>query len=265
MSVLPQPSNRTIREQFSEGTTIDSDRIQGALDTVEARINEIPRGDILPRYVEQTIHAGFAPSRGVVVGVTLDIPFYGPWNPIRNTSGNVDAAGVDKIENPVRIKGCYNVSVGTADSQYAWSTSVNYIKPCIITELHFNMITGGLWSTWGGAGDSAHVLISVDSDSDKNDRHLNSFEAVKHNFSDSSWRFRRGAARAPDADMRPLNPTKISGNIVSLVNLGVAVPAGARVRYQIVLPGVAAAGWSVTPWNRIAAGLTVHYLEEVVK
>ncbi len=33
-----QPSNRIIREQFSEGTTIDSDRIQGALDTVEARI-----------------------------------------------------------------------------------------------------------------------------------------------------------------------------------------------------------------------------------
>lgn len=264
MSVLPQPSNRIIREQFSEGTTIDSDRIQGALDTVEARINEIPRGDILPRYVEQTIHAGFTPSRGVV-GSNPEVVFYGPWNPIRNTSGNVAAAGVDKIENPVRIKGCYNVSVGTADSQYAWSTSVNYIKPCIITELHFNMITGGLWYNWGGTGDSAHVLISVDSDSDKNDRHLNSFEVVKHNFSDSSWRFRRGPASAPDADMRPLNPTNIDGGIVSLVNLGVAVPAGARVRYQIVLPGVVAAGWSVTPWNRITAGLTVHYLEEVVK
>ena len=258
MSVLPQPSNRIIREQFSEGTTIDSDRIQGALDTVEARINEIPRGDILPRYVEQTIHAGFMPSAGANT-------FYGPWNPIRNTPSNVVAAGVDKIENPLRIKGCYNTAIGTGGSQFAWSTSVNHIRPCIITELHFNMLTDSWLSLWGGTGDSAHVLISVDSDSDKNDRHLNSFEAVKHNFSDSSWRFRRGAVLPPVVDMRPAHTYDIQGGIVSLVDLRVMIPAGARVRYQLVLPASVAAGWSTTPWREIIAGLTVHYLEEVVK
>ena len=194
-----QPSNRIIREQFSEGTTIDSDRIQGALDTVEARINEIPRGDILPRYVEQTIHAGFMPP-------LQSLPVWtGPWGPLYNSSSWVTAPGLDSVVNELRVKGCYNANVASpaTSNQFVWSTSVQHVRPCIVNELHFNMVRDVPTALWGGTGNSAHAIISVDSDSDSGDRHLNSFEVVKHNLTDSSWRFRRDAPSAPAEDMDP--------------------------------------------------------------
>ena len=257
-----QPSNRIIREQFSEGTTIDSDRIQGALDTVEARINEIPRGDILPRYVEQTTHLGFLPSGGY--SMSADIVY--PWGPLYNTGwGWAIPVGSNKI----RIKGCYNPSIGfgSVTSQFVWSTSVYYVRPCIITELHFNVIKDSLHQAYGLGTDGLHVLISVDNAGDPLDRHLNSFEVVKHLFSDSSWEFRRGGPIAPTDDMEPNFSENLDGLIISFRDLGVCIPAGASVRYQIVIPKGAggSSDWGTAPYNEIIPGMTVHYLEEVVK
>ncbi len=253
-------SNRIIREQFSEGTTVDGNRIQSALDTVEGRINAIPRGDILPRYAEQTIHSGFMPPYQVFP------TWSGPWGPLYNSSSWVTAPGLDDVVNELRVKGCYNGNIAspTTGDQFVWSTSVQHTSPCIVNELHFNMVRNISVAPWGGTGDSVHALISVDGDSDKGDRHLNSFEVAKHNFADSSWRFRRSAPSAPVVDMDPPHTYDLDGNIVSFKNLGVLIPAGARVRYQLVLPASAVAGWSTTPYRLIIAGLTVHYLEEVV-
>tara|TARA_R100001594_G_scaffold97303_1_gene131558 strand:+ start:1543 stop:2349 length:807 start_codon:yes stop_codon:yes gene_type:complete len=265
-----QPSNRIIREQFSEGTTIDSDRIQGALDTVEARINEIPRGDILPRYVEKTMHLGFLPSG-------IGSPY--PWGPLYNLPSFVTAAGTDKVANSLRVKGCYNGNIGSPSAvdpftgrtrqQYVWSTGVQYPRPCIISGLHFSMVGDTEHSFYGLIGsDANHVLVSVDSDSDGGDRHLNSFEVVKHHFSDDSWLFRRGQSLLPagDAtvDMQPEHPDNLVGLFVSFSNMGVAVPAGARVRYQLVIPE-SVNSWPIDPYSTLISGLTVHYLEEVVK
>ena len=248
-------SNRIIREQFSEGTTVDGSRIQGALDTVEGRINAIPRGDILPRYAEQTIHLGFLPS-----GPTSRYP----WGPLYNSSTWVTAAGLDKVVNPLRIKGCYNGNIGSpaAGDQWVWSTGVHHAAPCVINELHFNMVrdTEHIWAMDSNA---EHVLISVDSDSDSGDRHLNSLEVAKHNFTDASWRFRRSGSAAPSAPMLPAAKDPVNGCIVSFKSLGVLVPAGARVRYQLVIPA-AVNSWAADPYSEIIAGLTVHYLEEAV-
>jgi hypothetical protein len=63
--------------------------------------------------------------------------------------------------------------------------------------------------------------------------------------------------------MLPPHTELLNGCVVSFKNLGVSVPAGARVRYQLVIPA-AVNNWSADPYGEIIAGLTVHYLEEAV-
>ena len=250
-------SNRIIREQFSEGTTIDGDRIQRALDTVEGRINAVPRGDILPRYAEQTIHLGFLPG-----SQSSPTDFY-PWGPLYNSSSWVTAAGLDKVRNELRIKGCYNSNIASPSTgdQYVWSTGIHHASPCVITELHLNAVTDS-YHVNALTDDQMHLIVSVDSDSGGEDRHLNSFEAVKHLISDPAWRFRRTPEPAAP-DMTPAHTEDLAGNIVSFQNLKVSIPAGARVRYQAVIPRNVGA-WGVNPFSTIVAGLTIHYLEEIV-
>jgi len=253
-------SNRIIREQFSEGTTVDGSRIQGALDTVEGRINAIPRGDILPRYAEQTIHLGFMPPS--IGGGASDVIY--PWGPLYNSTNWVVAGGLDKVVNPVRIKGCYNGNIASpaTDDQFVWSTGVHHVAPCIVNELHFNAVTDSVFIN-ALTSDAMHLLISVNADAGGLDRHLNSFEAVKHLISDDAWRFRRTSA-APTDDMVPAHTETLAGNIISFKNLGVAIPSFARVLYQIVIPKDVASSWTVLPYQTIVPGMTVHYLEETV-
>ncbi len=250
-------SNRIIREQFSDSTTVDGSRIQRALDTVEGRINAIPRGDILPRYAEQTVHLGFMPG-----GMGSFFPY--PWGPLYNSSPWVVAGGLDKVVNPVRIKGCYNGNIASpaTGDQFAWSSGVHHVSPCIVNELHFNAVTDSVFIN-ALTDNAMHLLISVNADGEGQDRHLNSFEAVKHLISDDAWRFRRTAAAAPTANMLPVHPERLSGNVVSFRNLGVSIPAGARVLYQVVIPQ-SVGGWSARPYQTIIPGMTVHYLEEIV-
>tara|TARA_Y100001963_G_scaffold53132_2_gene74446 strand:+ start:4972 stop:6030 length:1059 start_codon:yes stop_codon:yes gene_type:complete len=120
---------RTItKEHFSDGTTIDGNRIDDALDDVVGRVNDIPYGDLRKRWVPITYVAGWTPqspstlehahdtakSDAGEVGAT----HHWPWMPVRNTGGVTAAsdqvvagttgatAGDDiTITNPYRLKG----------------------------------------------------------------------------------------------------------------------------------------------------------------
>ena len=52
----------TTKEQFSEGTTIDGNRIDNAMDDIVDRFNDIPYGDIRKRWVPITYVAGWTPQ-----------------------------------------------------------------------------------------------------------------------------------------------------------------------------------------------------------
>jgi len=55
-------SSRTItKEQFSDGTTIDGDRLDNALEDVEQRLNNIRKGDIRTRFTQQQYVFGYSP------------------------------------------------------------------------------------------------------------------------------------------------------------------------------------------------------------
>ena len=52
-------------QQFSEGTTIDGNRIDEALEDVEDRVNNVRKGDISTRFVPNKISFGYLPCRYV--------------------------------------------------------------------------------------------------------------------------------------------------------------------------------------------------------
>jgi hypothetical protein len=115
----------TTKEQFSEGTTIDGNRIDSAMDDIVDRFNDIPYGDIRKRWVPITYVAGWTPqspkyiynndpygdptesNKGSVFGT-----HHWPWLHTVNKSTEVAAdtfgsAVTDdlRFSNPFRLKG----------------------------------------------------------------------------------------------------------------------------------------------------------------
>ena len=120
---------RTItKEHFSDGTTIDGNRIDDALDDVVGRVNSVPYGDLRKRWVPITYVAGWTPQSPSTLEHAHDplesdkgeigATHHWPWMPVRNTGGVTAAsdqvvdgttgptAGDDiTITNPYRLKG----------------------------------------------------------------------------------------------------------------------------------------------------------------
>lgn len=120
-------------EQFSDGTTIDGNRLDRAVQDVQDRINNVPYGDLKSRWVPITYVCGWQPqSRKSIYydtsaslgegfvnstelkegkGLVPEIHRF-PWMPIRNNQfqvppGEAGSAAGDSItfSNPFRVKG----------------------------------------------------------------------------------------------------------------------------------------------------------------
>lgn len=118
-------SNRTITDQqFSDKTTIDSDRLDDVNDSIEERMNNIPRGDIKNRYLEHTYHSSWLVCSGAQASSGFSgsdlkpyqYPYHGsgiggenmmPWLRAANVvTDTVDDKGTP--QNVFRIKGISN-------------------------------------------------------------------------------------------------------------------------------------------------------------
>lgn len=106
-------------EQFSDGTTVDGNRIDRALAESVEHVNSIPRGDVLSRFTETRFVFGYRPSRsfgsdaarsnddpGCLTGTagTYYYAHHFPWMPIANNlflqTGDNQAP-----QNPFVVKG----------------------------------------------------------------------------------------------------------------------------------------------------------------
>ena len=48
-------------QQFADGTTIDGNRLEDALQSLEGRVNKVPDGDLQNRWMQTQIVLGFSP------------------------------------------------------------------------------------------------------------------------------------------------------------------------------------------------------------
>ncbi len=162
---------RTItKEQFSEGTTIDGNRIDNAMDDVVERVNSVPYGDLRKRWVPITYVAGWTPQspatlemssgdtaesdKGEIAGT-----HHWPWMRVLNTnsevvSGTLGALATDdlRFSNPYRLKGAqapgvfpygrsvaaetsYTPSLDPVGEQFAWTRSWFIERPSILSAI----------------------------------------------------------------------------------------------------------------------------------
>jgi len=159
------------KEQFSEGTTIDGDRIDNAMSDVVERVNNVPYGDLRKRWVPITYVAGWTPQSPKTLEASgpdttksaageIIATHHWPWLPVKNTSAGVvtGTLGADPandgnlITNPFRLKGAsvpgifpYGIADGTTSTytpasasigaQYAWTRSWFLEKPSILSRI----------------------------------------------------------------------------------------------------------------------------------
>lgn len=106
-------------EQFSDGTTVDGNRIDRALQDAADHINNIPRADVLSRFTETRFVFGYRPSRsfgsdaaranddpGCLTG-TAGVYYYAhhfPWMPIANNPF-LQTGTFQAPQNPFVVKG----------------------------------------------------------------------------------------------------------------------------------------------------------------
>ena len=122
------------KQQFSEGTTVDGDRMDKALQDTESYINSIPPGDLGVRYTQTQVVAGWTALQ------TVTNENQAPWLRFHNTSG--DRNGTGTIAHPFRVKGTTTTGVGATawaalgdPTYWVWTTSMYFESPCVVDAL----------------------------------------------------------------------------------------------------------------------------------
>ena len=168
-------TRKLTNEQFQEGTTIDGDRLQEAMDNVADRVNNIPLQDLKKRYVQTQYVGGFSPNKAALTtgdrrAYLRPSPFLPSWNK-QHTSG-----WDGKINNIQRWKGykannrninestfLINMAGNIDDNQGTfWTLEIpmKFKKPVIITDITFYILLNEFYSPKGGEDTSADYYDS---------------------------------------------------------------------------------------------------------
>ena len=263
-------------QQFSEGTTIDGNRIEDGMQDVERFLDKVPQEFVRRRFVENQIVSGFSPVPAGAATVREH-----PWMEDDNGSGA-------NITNRYRLKG-YDVARVGLSSYYIWSQSVQFGRPVIIDS--FNLIMAQDFGTGTGSAhpheykmgtsvypnyvppnvDDFELHITLDNIHTPDDRTQNSMEIHKHSFSGLSHLLRpfcRTSNVAPTNDMMPqvYQGGGLTGYAVTISDLNIPLHASARARFAIVIPkyggGTGGANnWTVTPWAASVWSQSIGILE----
>jgi hypothetical protein len=149
-------TRKITKEQFSEGTTIDGNRIEEAMDNIEERFNDIPKGDLRSRFVQTQYVLGFEPqvstSDAAAENLTNSIPFL-----IHKNSTASEAILQDDAADPVdlgsELVDGAEISIAPAGFPYnefrqkgtdwlgswVWSITHMFQKPVIIQDVMWMM------------------------------------------------------------------------------------------------------------------------------
>jgi len=160
---MAKSTRKITREQFSDGTTIDGDRLEKALNDAQVSYNQLPLSSIASMtskqinwgltaaqgIVEQQLSLDSIPTSGYMYGWWLGGPLETVYDGLRNADNYLDP-GATPIQNFITYKGTgkniytnrYDNNLpSTAEYKYRWENSYLTHKPCIIKELSFM----GMW------------------------------------------------------------------------------------------------------------------------
>lgn len=266
-------------EQFADGTTIDGNRLDRALDGLGRRINRVRLRDLAVRHVQTQYVAGYLPD----VRAAQDSI---PWMAAGNVASEV-VSGVapdDGFQNPQRVKGYYQ---HTDCDHYVWEFPLYFRRPVIVADVFVGLFIDSTYTndfTYAAAPnnptaktalDSASdvsVVLSVDNPLRTEDRGLAAPDLARHWWRATAERFNHAnesvamVAGVDYADMSPSFPGGVlRGVTVNLRDLNVPLHRDTRARLAVVLPHWDGdlAPWGAEPWRLQYYSVVLTVLEEV--
>lgn len=267
-------SNRTItKHQFSDQTTIDGNRIEGALQDVQNRFNSFEFKDI-DAWVEVPYYWANTPAL-VDSSQNNDI-YYGPWAWVFRSYMPNDLDN-EPPNNPFRIKSCSRTDPDTGlpiyppssevsfDTGWLWTTTKYFDKPTIINDFTvMGLFDAALDDTDLGKIDGGYYFNNkwYDEPSEEWFRHvmiwiivdnpLNTGDTFIRNNEVHMWGFDEGTfIMSNNLGVVPVNYTygqnitwrpdavvdRTNGGAFRLQNLNIPLFSGSRVRFVVGLPG----------------------------
>jgi len=246
---------RLTREQFADGTTIDGNRLEGALDDVVNRVNAVQIGDLKRRFFQTQYVGGYMPMPKRAYGdVLLGAPGVQdvfPWLPVYNGRETTTNAAADDFVTPAagfsnryRMKGTFNddieperIDAEYLFDQFVWSSSMFFFRPCVVVGVSVFVHVDGVeyendlaysagappeHKTPSGTLRDFVAELSVDNPVSQEARNLNDIEYHRVNFRFDSRRFSNlGGVNGTEpgshtpTDMSPAHPVN-DGEVLTL-------------------------------------------------
>lgn len=268
------------RDQYSEGTTIDGNRLDRTMDALVSRMGEIPKGDFRRRFTQGQIVSGLIP---VLTSLSSSatyarLPFLDETN---DQPQYYDTVADKSPKNLHRLKGIHDPEVPTVSSaqlKIAW-TAAQYIKdPVVISQLDAMMICDTVYpNTWkygsdapggkvnGDYIDDVHVHLTVDGPWNPEDRSAGAVEVHRYRFKASAEFFNLGSLSVTSSyDMVPNHSQSIALSLhVNVRDINIPIHRDSRLRWSVAIPWGGYAPWGTNPVHTGVHTMVLTYLEEI--
>jgi hypothetical protein len=228
-------------QQFADGTTIDGNRLEDALQSLEARVNKVPDGDLKNRWMQTQIVLGFSPP--TAHDLTGSSYNWGqrPWMPKLNTVPSI-TGDTGEMNNQNRMK-------GNSEASFQWTTSIQLTRPAVIHSYDLIFAHDTVASHPFAPGDASNqtnigIVISVDNPWRPEDRTQNDVALHKKDFGTTSQQANTGAI-APSFDMLPSYAGSAGLNAVAVTgrDLNIPLAPGTRLRFSVTIPSGGTTYW----------------------
>mgnify|MGYP003149349923 CR=1 FL=1 len=279
-------------QQFSDGTTIDGDRLERAIQDLEEYIDDVPYGDFRQRWLQTQVIMKYLPptaqvdanliTSSTIAGNSINVPFL----PVYNFGPG--------ITNAYRLKGnklpyqeAFNAG-GYGTTQVAWTCNLAFAdEPVIIAAVDAVLLSYSSEYINNFEYDSApppnkvlsqpidniHLEITMDNPFIPNIQILNSVLWHKYNFSAHNSKITARGLAYPNPIPSDMDPKMSSitgmgnGGQASLAiqerDLNIPVPPMSRIRFSLILPDDGFAPWDAKPWQTVVPTLSLTLLERL--
>ena len=244
---------RATKEQFADGTTIDGNRIDRALQDLVNRWNAIQPMDLRRRWLPSYFIFGYQGQSQLYAGGTQPQQ---PWLNVENLATGVTGGVPEEgIQNVQRIRG--TKVLPDPGGHVSWTIAMHFIEPCILRNFHVTFHTpyaaapteftnDWAWAAPLPAGRSVNdppndvvIEMAVDNPFIKELRSKSDSEVLRGSFElDAQFHAPAGMANHTHVmdGLPALTGIKPDGVSIVAEGLNVPIPRESRVRFSVCLP-----------------------------
>tara|TARA_Y100000401_G_C8318267_1_gene223797 strand:+ start:707 stop:1636 length:930 start_codon:yes stop_codon:yes gene_type:complete len=261
-------------EQFSDGTTIDGDRLERSLQDLEDYINKVPDGDLKTRWLQSQIVLKYLPwtaqadaqlqTDGAPAGTFQPYPYLPVYNAEGPSSGNKEIFNAFRFKgNKLDYQSSYSTTADYGTNQVAWTTAfmvgedpiiidsvdailASYSQEYVNTYVYDSSPPDGRVN--GQSVNDIHLQITVDNTFIPNAQIQNAVVYHKYGFEAQSYMIKGRDVPSITAFSSDMVPSLDSGHLagqgigfdttlhIKDSDLRIPLPPFSRIRFALILP-----------------------------